>query len=65
MDLEDLACSRGKHRGIQGKIRSMRLHTKRRHRLQRDICSQWELRHMIGRITLEEISTQNGPPKNN
>ena len=39
MDLQDPTCSRWKHRGIQGKIRSMRLLTERRHRLQRDICT--------------------------
>ena len=44
------SCSRWKHRGIQGRIHSMRLLTKRRHRIRRDICNQWELRHMTGRI---------------
>ena len=35
----DLACSRWQHRGIQGKIRSTRLLTERRHELRRDICT--------------------------
>ena len=33
---------------IQGKIRSTRLLIERRNKLRRDICIQWELRHMIG-----------------
>ena len=40
------SCSKWKHCGIQGKIRCTRLLTKRRHRLRRDICSQWELKHI-------------------
>ena len=40
------SCSIWKHHGIQGNISSTRLLTKRRHRLQRDICSQWELKHI-------------------
>ena len=50
MDLQYAAWSRWKHRGIQGKICSTRILMKRRHRLWRDICSQWELRHMTCRI---------------
>ena len=45
MDLQDPTCNRWKHRGIQGKIRSTRLLMKRRHKLWRDICSHWKLRH--------------------
>ena len=40
------SCNRWKHRGIQNKICSTRILTKRRHRLRRDICSQWELKHI-------------------
>ena len=40
------SCNRWKHRGIQDKICSTRLLTKRRHRIQRDICSQWNLKHI-------------------
>ena len=46
MDLLDPTCNRWKHRGIQDMIRSIRLLMKRRHRLQRDICSQWKLKHI-------------------
>ena len=49
--------NRWQHHGIQGNICSMRILTERRHRLRRDICSHWKY------DTLEEISTQNGPPK--
>ena len=38
------SCSRWKHRGIQGKIRSMRLLTERRHRLRRDILQPLEVK---------------------
>ena len=48
MDLQDLACSRWKHREIQGNICSMRLLTERRHRLRRDICTSGEVHfHLI------------------
>ena len=43
MDLQDPTCGRWQHRGIQGKIRSMRLLTERRHILQKDICTNDEV----------------------
>ena len=49
------SCSRLKHRGIQGKIHSTRILTKRRHRLRRDICSHWNLRHMKARIMCAKL----------
>ena len=38
---------------IQGKICSTRILMERMHRLWRDICSHWKLRHTIGRIMCE------------
>ena len=43
IDLQDPTCSRWQHPGIQGKIRSTRLLTQRRHMLRRDICTSDEV----------------------
>ena len=64
MDLQDLACSRWKHCGIQGKVHITRLLTERRHRLRRDILTYGEIHfhkdHTYFGSSYEMESTQHG-----